>query len=100
MREARELFANDEDVVVPRVHERCSTGRVLAAELLDGEHLARFLAGDPDAAARDRRGEQILRANLRRSPSGRLPRHDLLHQLGARVDMARVNAEETARAGR
>ncbi|MHC4416542.1 MAG: ABC1 kinase family protein [Planctomycetota bacterium] len=67
MRIARDAFAEADDVVVPRVYDDLSTTRVLTMEYLEGLHLDRFLASDPDQVLRDRHGHQIGLAVFRLS---------------------------------
>lgn len=52
-RQARTLFAAEDQVVVPQVFDDYSTKRVLTAEYLEGYHLDRFLATNPTQAERD-----------------------------------------------
>jgi aarF domain-containing kinase len=65
MREARELFKPEENIVVPRVFEQYSTGRVLTAEFIPGANFAEFLASDPSPSVRDAIGAKIMRASYR-----------------------------------
>ena len=62
---ARDAFLSDEGVFVPRVHSEFSTGRVLTMDYVEGVHLPRFMAADPDQQARDRFGEKIVFAAAR-----------------------------------
>jgi predicted unusual protein kinase regulating ubiquinone biosynthesis (AarF/ABC1/UbiB family) len=62
---ARAALAPLRDVVVPRVHTRFSTGRVLVSDLLRGQHLPDFLASAPTPAQRDERGRQIMSVGFR-----------------------------------
>jgi predicted unusual protein kinase regulating ubiquinone biosynthesis (AarF/ABC1/UbiB family) len=62
---ARATLATLPDVVVPRVHEELSTGRVLVTDLLRGQHLDAFLADAPTQARRDERGRQIMSVAFR-----------------------------------
>jgi aarF domain-containing kinase len=62
---ARATLAPLPDVVVPRVHEELSTGRVLVSDLLRGQHLEAFLAESPTQARRDERGRQIMAVAFR-----------------------------------
>ena len=70
--EVRGLLAGLDDVVVPRVHRSVSGDRTLTTDLLEGDHLAAFLAKDPTQEERDRRGAQMLRVAARLYYSGRL----------------------------
>ena len=65
LRLARAAFREDDGVVVPRVYEKYTTRRVLTMELLEGDHIEAFLAGNPSQELRDQFGERILRASLR-----------------------------------
>ncbi len=71
-RQARELVADVDGLVVPRVHERYSTRRVLTTDYVDGKHLDAWLADGPDAAERTRRGEHVLTSLFRMWYSGDL----------------------------
>ncbi len=62
---ARAALAPLGDVVVPRVHARFSTGRVLVSDLLRGQHLPDWLAAAPSQAQRDERGRQIMDVGFR-----------------------------------
>jgi hypothetical protein len=77
LRRARTLFREDDRIVVPRVHERFSTRRVLTMELLGGRHLREFLATNPAQEMRDRFGAQIVRAWSRMYYAGRMNYADL-----------------------
>jgi aarF domain-containing kinase len=72
LREARALFREGDGIVVPRVYPEHSSRRVLTMELLDGVHLAEFLAGDPPQDLRDLLGAKVLRALERLRCAGRL----------------------------
>src|SRR5262249_24944927 len=56
----RELFREHPTIVVPEVHPRFSTGRVLTMEWIEGRDLQSFLATHPSQSARDRVGEALL----------------------------------------
>jgi predicted unusual protein kinase regulating ubiquinone biosynthesis (AarF/ABC1/UbiB family) len=91
-RRARALFREDDRIIVPRVHERFSTRRVLTMELLDGLHLHEFLATNPSQERRDHFGAQITRAWSRIYYAGRMNYADLhpgnfLFQDGGRLGM-------------
>ncbi|MEM6733149.1 MAG: AarF/ABC1/UbiB kinase family protein, partial [Myxococcota bacterium] len=58
-RQIRENFADDDDIVVPRVYGELSGPRVITSEWIDGVHLDRFLASEPPREARDRAGTAI-----------------------------------------
>jgi hypothetical protein len=62
---ARAVLTPETEVVVPRVHRRYCSARVLTSDLLHGLHLDDFLATSPDQALRDRHGRQVLHAALR-----------------------------------
>jgi aarF domain-containing kinase len=65
MRRAAVLFQPTEGIVIPRVYDEYSTGRVLTTELLPGSHLTEFLAGDPPQALRNHFGTLLYRSQLR-----------------------------------
>jgi hypothetical protein len=71
-RRARSLFHEDDPILVPRVHERLSTRRVLTMEYIDGVHIQSFLAGGPSQDLRDHFGELIVQAGSRLHYAGRL----------------------------
>ena len=52
-KEARLLFNDADQIVVPRVYDEYSTKRVLTTEYLAGCHLNKFLTADPSQAERD-----------------------------------------------
>lgn len=54
------LFAGHPTIVVPAVHAALSSARVLTSTLVDGVHLDAWLAGAPEAAARDRAGAALV----------------------------------------
>jgi len=70
-RRAAEVLAGLEGVVVPAVHERFSTGRVLTTDLLFGSHVDGFLAQRPSQERRDRAGALLMHAGLRLYYAGR-----------------------------
>lgn len=72
MKRAHSVFRPDEGIVIPRVIDKHSTGRVLTMEYLDGLHLDGFLAGNPSQEVRDRYGELMMRASFRIAHSARL----------------------------
>jgi predicted unusual protein kinase regulating ubiquinone biosynthesis (AarF/ABC1/UbiB family) len=61
-RRARSLFREDDQIVVPRIHDQHSTRRVLTMDLLGGAHVHDFLAGNPPQELRDHFGALIIRA--------------------------------------
>lgn len=63
--EARALFTPEDGVVVPKVHEAFSTGRVLTAEYLPGRHLREYLATGPGQEERDHFTRLLLVATTR-----------------------------------
>jgi aarF domain-containing kinase len=65
MRDASGLFAPADGVVIPRVYEQYSSGRVLTTEFLRGSHLNEFLAGDPPQQLRNRFGTALYRSHFR-----------------------------------
>jgi aarF domain-containing kinase len=72
LRTVRRLFAEDDEVVVPRVFDEFSTKRVLAMEFIEGVHLRDFLAGAPSQPERDHFGRLIYLAQSRLHYSGKL----------------------------
>jgi predicted unusual protein kinase regulating ubiquinone biosynthesis (AarF/ABC1/UbiB family) len=76
-RQARSFFREDDRIVVPRVYEEHSTRRVLTAELLGGQHVHDFLAGNPAQELRDHFGALIVRAWYRLLFAGHLNYADL-----------------------
>ncbi len=76
-RQARSFFREDDRIVVPRVYEEHSTRRVLTAELLGGQHVQDFLAGNPAQELRDHFGALIVRAWYRLLFAGHLNYADL-----------------------
>ncbi len=59
------MFDGDERVVVPRVYDEYSTGRVLTMDFLEGQSFEAFLATDPSQETRDDYGALISRAVYR-----------------------------------
>jgi len=53
-RAAAPFFAEDEDIVIPRLFDEYSTGKVLTMEYLPGVHLKEYMAGNPSPEERDR----------------------------------------------
>lgn len=91
-RKARSFFREDDHIVVPRVHDKHSTHRVLTIEMLGGVHLHDFLAGNPAQELRDHFGALILRAWYRLLFAGHVNYADLhpgnfLFQSDGRLDM-------------
>jgi predicted unusual protein kinase regulating ubiquinone biosynthesis (AarF/ABC1/UbiB family) len=76
-RRARSWLGEDDQIVVPRVHEQCSTRRVLTMDLLGGAHLPAFLAGDPAQELRDHFGALIVRVYYRLFFAGRVNYADM-----------------------
>jgi aarF domain-containing kinase len=60
LREARALFVDDDGFVVPAVHPRYSTKRVLTMDFVSGLHLPAFLATHPSEELRNRFGEKLF----------------------------------------
>jgi len=56
---ARSVFADRDDIVVPRVHPEYSGSRVLTMDYLSGVHVDDFLAGNPSQELRDAFGAKI-----------------------------------------
>src|SRR5262249_39353493 len=65
MNEVREFFRPQDGVVVPKVFERYSTGRVLTTEYLDGPHLREFLATNPSESRRSAFAATLYRGSCR-----------------------------------
>ena len=65
LRVARQLFTEDDGMVVPEVIPELSTKRVLTMEYLEGVHLDAFLASNPSQALRNEFGAKIVRATFR-----------------------------------
>jgi predicted unusual protein kinase regulating ubiquinone biosynthesis (AarF/ABC1/UbiB family) len=63
--EAREALADLPGVIVPRVHRDVSTKRVLVTDLLEGVHLADYVARHPSQEDRALRGTQVMEATFR-----------------------------------
>jgi len=61
----REVLADLDDVVVPRVHEELSSSRLLTLDFIPGIHLTEFRKSNPSQEERDTRCEQILSATYR-----------------------------------
>jgi predicted unusual protein kinase regulating ubiquinone biosynthesis (AarF/ABC1/UbiB family) len=72
MRRARSLFSDEDDIVIPRVHDSLSTARVLTMDYLDGVHIHDYLATDPPQEERDRFGTLVFTASGRLHYGGRL----------------------------
>ena len=58
--EFRELLADRDDAVIPRVHPELSSRRVLTMERLEGRHLPAYLKSRPPQADRDAVGSRLL----------------------------------------
>jgi predicted unusual protein kinase regulating ubiquinone biosynthesis (AarF/ABC1/UbiB family) len=71
-RRARALIQEDDELLVPRVHDAFSTRRVLTMEYLDGVHIQAFLASNPSQELRDHYGRLIYLAGSRLHFAGRL----------------------------
>lgn len=65
MRKASALFQPEDGVLIPRVYDEYSGGRVLTTEFLKGSHLKEFLATDPPQAMRNQFGTALYRSQLR-----------------------------------
>ncbi|OWK36742.1 ABC1 kinase family protein [Fimbriiglobus ruber] len=72
LRSARALFRESDGVIVPRVYDELSTGRVLTMERVPGVHLSDFLAGDPSQRLRDHFGTGLCRSYARLHYTGRM----------------------------
>jgi aarF domain-containing kinase len=73
----RELFREDDGIVVPRVFREHSTARVLTMERLEGVHLEQFLATNPSQELRNEFAKKFLRAWYRMLFAGRLLNADV-----------------------
>lgn len=60
LREARALFQGEAGIVVPEVHAKYSTKRVLTMEYVPGRHLPEFLATHPSQAVRNSFGAKLF----------------------------------------
>ena len=69
---ARDLFTEDDSIVVPRHYPELSTRSVLTMQYLNGLHAAQFLAGSPAQAERDRFGTLVFLAMARLHCAGKL----------------------------
>jgi aarF domain-containing kinase len=69
---ARSLFREEDGIVVPRVHRRYSTGRILTMERLPGVHMDAYLARSPAQQDRNAFAEKMLRAWYRLLFAGRM----------------------------
>jgi aarF domain-containing kinase len=74
---ARQLFREDDGVVVPRVYPEYSTSRVLTMERLHGMHLEEFLATNPSQERRNEFGRKMVRSWYRLMYAGRLINADM-----------------------
>lgn len=72
LRRASDLFREGEGIVIPRVYEEFSSGRVLTMERVGGVHLRDFLRDDPPRDVRDRFGTMICVAHARLNYRARL----------------------------
>lgn len=74
---ARMLFRDEDQIVIPRVHPRLSSSRVLTMERLDGVHLDEFLERKPSQELCNDFARKICLAWYRLMYSGRLFYGDL-----------------------
>jgi len=65
-------FNESDDIVVPAVHPRFSTGRILTMDYLDGVHIADYLATNPSQEERNRFGGLIMRSSFRVAHAAKL----------------------------
>lgn len=65
LQRVRELFTEEDGIVVPRVHDKFSTRRVLTMDYIDGQTIDTFLAGQPTQECRNAFSAKILRASCR-----------------------------------
>lgn len=71
-REAAPYFAEDEDIVLPRVFDEYSTSKVLTMEYLPGMHLKEYIETDPSQDERDRYAELLTLLSSRLYFKGRM----------------------------
>ncbi len=72
LRIARSAFSESEGILIPQVHTRLSTKRILTMEYIDGVHLKPFLRSNPSQESRNNYGTKIWLASLRLSYTKRL----------------------------
>ena len=60
LRRARALFNPEDGIVIPRLHEDYSTGRILTTDFVPGQHLDAFLAAKPPQAVRNAFGTKLF----------------------------------------
>ena len=65
IREVARMFDDDSQIIVPRVHERFSTDRVLTMDFVEGRTFDDFLATNPSQDVRDEYGRLISLALYR-----------------------------------
>jgi aarF domain-containing kinase len=73
----RALFHEDDGIVVPRVHTRYSTSRILTMDFVDGVHVHDFMARNPTQEARNEFARKLVRAWFRMLYAGRLSYADM-----------------------
>lgn len=76
LKRARQLFDNQDEIIVPQVYPRFSTSRILTMEYVPGVHLNEFLARNPDQQARDEAGIKLVRGWYRLMYAGRMLYND------------------------
>jgi len=64
-RKVRELFREDDGIVIPRVYDQFSTPRILTTEFIDGVHIQQFMRQNPSQELCDSFGAKIGRALAR-----------------------------------
>jgi hypothetical protein len=62
---AHELFSREDGIVVPALHPRYSTERILTTDFLAGSHIGDFLATEPAPEVRNEFGTRIYRVHFR-----------------------------------
>lgn len=72
LQKARSLFRDEDGIVVPEVHPRHSTCRILTMERLEGLHLREFLARNPSQQECNDVATKIIRAWYRLCYAGRM----------------------------
>ena len=72
LEKARDLFRDEDGVVVPRVYPQYSTARVLTMDLVGGVHMDRYLARNPSQEERNEAATKMVRAWYRLMFAGRM----------------------------
>ncbi|MBC8355700.1 MAG: AarF/ABC1/UbiB kinase family protein [Planctomycetes bacterium] len=72
LEKARDLFTEDDNILVPRVYREFSTARVLTMQFVGGVHIHDFLSLNPSQEARNQAAELMMRAWYRLLYKGRM----------------------------